>query len=310
MQYEKKVLSLRQFFAARGFNEIVSYSFVDPRVQTVLYPEATAAQLLNPMSSELSVMRVGLWPGLLSAMIYNAHRQHLGFQFVEQGVVFEAGAQGVAEKPMLAGLLSGVTGAYNWLEETRTFDFYDVKGVLQALFNSLKLSEILWHKVNHPGLHPGKSAQISHNGRVIGWCGVLHPAIAELLDIELEVILFELSLLELTDQKLVRYQHISKYPSIRRDLALLVDNHITAAEIEEIVRAVIIARCGTQSWLKSFDVFDIYCGESIPLGKKSLAISLLLQDDARTLVDEEVNPLIHAILKSLNEKLAVILRAV
>lgn len=292
-----------QFFIARGYNETISYSFVDPELQQELYPQIPTMQLLNPISSELSQMRVGMWPGLIAAMVYNTHRQQTAIKLFENGVIFDLQQGSLQEHACIAGLLTGEQGAMNWSEKTAKFDFYDAKGDLQALFNALQLPEVHFVAEVHPALHPGKSARIMIADQEAGWCGVLHPRIADALDTQDEVVLFELRLNSLIDTLPVRYQQISKFPQIRRDLSLLVDNEVSAAQIEQLVRQTV-----DKSWLKSFDVFDVYTGESIPAGKKSLAIALTLQDDKRTMVDTEINEIIGAIIKKLEEKFAIILR--
>ncbi|MFW2570388.1 phenylalanine--tRNA ligase subunit beta [Legionella sp. 29fVS95] len=292
-----------QFFIARGYNETISYSFVDPALQQELYPQNLTMQLLNPISSELSQMRVGMWPGLIAAMVYNTHRQQTALKLFENGVIFDLQQGSLQEHACIAGLLTGEQGAMNWSEKTAKFDFYDAKGDLQALFAALQSPEVHFIAGVHPALHPGKSARIMVGNQEAGWCGVLHPRIADALDSQDEVVLFELRLAALINTEAVRYQQISKFPQIRRDLSLLVNNEVSAAQIEQLVRQTV-----DEALLKSFDVFDVYTGETIPAGKKSLAIALTLQDDKRTMVDNEINEIISAIIKKLEEKFAIILR--
>ncbi|KTD64368.1 phenylalanine--tRNA ligase subunit beta [Legionella spiritensis] len=292
-----------QFFTSRGYHETISYSFVDPELQQALYPNQDRMTLLNPISSELSQMRAGMWPGLIASMVYNTHRQQAAIKFIEQGVIFESGSDGLQEHPSFGGLLCGQHAMLSWLEESRPFDFYDLKGDLQALFTSLHLPYVQFVSAEHPALHPGKSARLTIANRDIGWCGVLHPRLGEALDLTDEVILFELKLRELLNPPTVRYHAISRFPQIRRDLSLLVDEQIAAADIKKV-----IVETANSSLLKSFDVFDVYTGESIPAGKKSLAVSLTLQDEDRTLTDTEINKLISAIIKKLDEVLAITLR--
>jgi phenylalanyl-tRNA synthetase beta chain len=292
------------FLSHRGYAETINYSFVDPKLQQELYPDAAVMQLLNPISPELSQMRVGLWPGLLAAMVYNAHRQQTAVKLFEAGVVFDIEQGILQERQCMAGLLAGETGDLNWSEPTRRFDFYDVKGDLQALFASLHKNNVEFIAASHKALHPGQSARILVNGEEAGWIGVLHPRLADALDLSVDVILFELSLKAFLEAKAPTYTPISKYPQIRRDLSLLVDNQVTAVDIEKAIKEVVSA-----DLLKRFDVFDVYTGESIPSGKKSLAIALTLQADHRTLVDEEINTIISAIMKKLDDKFAIVLRA-
>ena len=295
---------IASFLSGRGYHETISYSFVDPDLQGVLYPNAQTMQLVNPISSELSQMRVGLWSGLLASTVYNAHRQQTAIKFFETGVVFDVNGNTVDERPCIAGLLTGQHGHFNWSETAGTFDFYDMKGDVQSLLSMLGHHDIQFVAATHPALHPGQSARILVNGIDAGWLGVLHPRILDALDLSDDVMLFELSLTPLIQETPARYQQISKYPQIRRDLSLLVSNNVTAAQIEHVVREVVAV-----DWLKAFDIFDVYVGESIPEGKKSLAISLTLQDDHRTLVDAEINMIISAIINKLEDEFGVLLRA-
>lgn len=301
--YERMAMQISAFLSDRGYNETISYSFVDPQFQSALYPDAQTMQLLNPISSELSEMRVGMWSGLLASMVYNIHRQQTAIKFFESGVVFDVDGETLQERFCIAGLMTGEHGSLNWGESTQLFDFYDMKGDLQALFASLQLSNVRFEAAAHPTLHPGKSARIVINEKDAGWIGVLHPRLQDELDLTEETMLFELSLAALFNDKLICYQKISKYPQIRRDLSLLVDVSVQACQIEHAVREVVDA-----GWLKAFDLFDVYMGESIPAGKKSLAIALTLQDDKRTLVDSEINAVISAILKKLEDDFTIILR--
>lgn len=293
---------VNHFFTARGYHETISYSFVDPALQSALYPDKESLSLLNPISSELSHMRTGIWPGLMASMIYNMHRQQTAIKCFETGSVFELNGQQLVEHPSVGGLLKGEIGALSWNEPTRPYDFYDAKGDLHALFTSLRLVNIHFSAGIHPALHPGKSAQIIHEGELVGWCGVLHPRLSDALDLQGDVVVFEVKLNALLSKTIPHYQSISKFPQIRRDLSLLVDETIDMACIDLAIREV------NSPWLKALHVFDVYMGESIPEGKKSLAISLALQDNTRTLTDDEINNVISAIIKTLKNKFAITLR--
>jgi len=291
------------FLSNRGYHETISYSFVDPELQQELYPETKAMQLLNPISSELSAMRVGMWPGLLASMIYNVNRQQTVLKLFEAGVVFDGNDAEMKEHPCIAGLLMGEYGNLNWCETPSVFDFYDMKGDLQSLFAMLNLNDVNFVAGVHAALHPGQTARILLGDKAIGWLGALHPRFVDALQLSRDVFLFELSLACLANQKPAHYQAISKYPQIRRDLSLLVDTAVSSQQIEQVVRRVVATE-----WLKSFDIFDVYTGEGIAAGKKSLAIALTLQDDNRTLIDAEINSIISAIITKLNDEFAIILR--
>ncbi len=300
---EEIATRLARWFSSKGYHETISYSFVDPQLQEEIYPQHEFMQLLNPISSELSQMRAGMWPGLIASMIYNVHRQQNFIKFFEVGVVFDVKQQQLTERPCIAGLLTGEQGSVNWSEPCRFFDFFDLKGDLQSLFTTLKLNHVEFIAATHEALHPGQSAQIQINGVFAGWIGTLHPRLADALDLQHDVLLFELNLAVLAGYDAPRYKTISKYPQIRRDLSFLVDKNISVKQIESAVRDTV-----TENWLKAFDVFDVYTGQGIPEGKKSLAIAMTLQDDSRTLVDTEINSLISAIIKTLENEFSIMLR--
>lgn len=300
---EEVATRLARWFSSKGYHETISYSFVDPELQEAIYPQSDFMQLLNPISSELSQMRAGMWPGLIASMMYNVHRQQNLVKFFELGVVFDVQQQQLTERPCIAGLLTGEQGSANWSESPRFFDFFDLKGDLQSLFATLKLSRVEFVAASHEALHPGQSAQILINGAFSGWIGALHPRLADALDLQNDVLLFELNLDVLVGHGAPRYKAISKYPQIRRDLSFLVDKSISVKQIESAVRDTV-----KENWLKAFDVFDVYTGPGIPEGKKSLAVAMTLQDDSRTLVDTEINSLISAIIKTLENEFSIILR--
>ena len=301
--YEDLFMRIAAYLTSRGYHETISYRFVDPDLQQALYPEVKTMALLNPISSELSSMRVGMWPGLLASMVYNVNRQQAAIKFFEAGVVFDGVGESLRERACIAGLLTGDEGNLNWSEPSRAFDFYDLSGDLEALFASLNLKTVRFVPSEHPALHPGKTAEIMLSETSVGWLGALHPRLADELQLTKEVLLFEFSLKPLVERLPARYQPISKYPQIRRDLSLLVDHEVSAQQIEQVVRALVPG-----DWLKSFDVFDVYRGQGIAEGKKSLAIALTLQDDSRTLVDAEINNIIAAIIKKLADQFSIILR--
>ena len=301
--HERVLSQISAFLCDRGYHETISYSFVDPEVQSALYPDVKTMQLLNPISSELSEMRVGMWPGLLASMIYNIHRQQSTIKFFEAGVVFDMSRGSLQERSSIAGLITGEQGGLNWSEPQRMFDFYDMKGDLQSLFTRLNRRDVQFVSATHDALHPLQSARIMMGGIEAGWLGVLHPRLVDALQINGDVMLFELDLSSFVHDIPKHYQPISKYPQIRRDLSLLVNDTVSAGQIEQAVREVVDA-----GWLKAFDVFDVYTGDNIPLGKKSLAIALTLQDDHRTLVDAEINATIGAIINKLDDEFAIILR--
>lgn len=300
---ERLTDQIGDFLMHRGYHETISYSFVDPALQEALYPDDTALTLLNPISQELSQMRVGLWPGLLASMIYNLHRQQTAVKLFETGVVFECRDGSLSESAHLAGLLTGEVGRLNWSESTRQFDFYDIKGDLQALCAALNTEAFSFAAFEHTALHPGQSAAVYQDEQQIGWIGALHPRILEALDLEQDVFVFELSLQAFLERKPSRYEEVSKFPQIRRDLSFLIKKAISSDQVIHTIKQAV-----STNWLKSVDVFDVYMGDGIPRGQKSLGVALILQDNSRTLKDSEINVLIDAIIKQLQDDFDITLR--
>lgn len=232
---ERLIESATIHFAGRGYREAISYSFVDPEIQELFYPNSNAKKLINPISPELAAMRVGMWPGLVASMIHNIYRQQSWIKLIESGVIFKYDASlsetKVREEAVIAGLISGSYGELNWGEHSGKFDFYDIKGDVEGLFAKFSLDNISFVKASHPALHPGKSAEIMLDDISVGFIGALHPNLIEALELSNEVILFELSLQCLANTKPVIYQSFSKYPQTRRDLSLLVDNQVSAINL-------------------------------------------------------------------------------
>lgn len=288
---------------ARGYHEVITYSFIDPAVQEAFYPNAVTKTLVNPLSSELSAMRVGLWPGLISALLRNVSRQQGAMKCFETGVVFDMQSGKLEEHAMLAGLMTGETGALNWAEPTRSYDFYDMKGTVEALFADVATTvDLSFAPEVLNALHPGKSARIMQGARAVGWMGALHPALAEVLGLDTEVLLFEIKLDAFEVIRPELYRAISKYPRVQRDLSLLADDTVSADQIEAVVRSK------SSNLLKAFHVFDHYTGASIPDGKKSLGIALILQDENRTLSEHDVTPLMESVMKALEQELSIQVR--
>jgi phenylalanyl-tRNA synthetase beta chain len=203
----------------------------------------------------------------------------------------------------VGGLLAGDMGLLRWSEPKRCYDFYDAKGDLEALFAYCHVETYAFKPDKHPALHPGKSARIIVAGIAVGWLGALHPRLMDVFDLTTEVFVFELAFPALLNRQRSIYRAVSKYPQVRRDLALLVDESIGFSEIAHVIREAVPVEL-----LKALDVFDEYFDAALFPGKKSIAVALTLQHDGRTLLDNEINLLFAAILKLLDDKLEIGLR--
>jgi phenylalanyl-tRNA synthetase beta chain len=291
----------------RGYFEAVTYSFVSPAQQKLIDPEVEALALSNPISAELSVMRTSLWPGLLQTAQQNLARQQPRIRLFETGLRFRPGLdeQGALEQePMLAALAIGDVLPEQWGSNSQPVDFHAIKRDLEELLSLTgRAQEFTLVPAAHPALHPGQCARIEHAGAEVGWIGMLHPSVAKPLDLPDESYVFELRLNLLAQGRIPAFSRLSRFPSIRRDLALLVDTDTPYAAIEASARAA------AGDWLRELLVFDVYAGEKIAHHQKSIALGLILQSSSQTLTDNEVEDAVARVLTRLEQDLGARLRS-
>jgi len=291
---------LLEALAARGYQEAITLAFVDPALQTRLFPQQPGLALSNPIASDLAVMRVSLWPGLLRAALENQRRQQDRVRLFEHGTRFAMEGSATREIDSLAGLACGARLPEQWgiAKDVRgPADFYDVKNDVTALLAATgDAAAFTFEAAAHPALHPGRSARVLRRGEPVGWLGELHPALLKSMDFTYAPVLFELDLAGLAAQR-VRYQEISRYPQVRRDLAVVVDEGVTLSALTERVTLA------TSSLLRELRVFDVYRGPALEQGRKSIALGLIFQDISRTLTDDDVERLMAAVVADLRESL-------
>ncbi len=295
---------IEQYFLDRGFDEVITYSFVDPTLQTLLDPSATLTPLMNPLSSDMSVMRTSLWAGLLNTWKYNLHRQVNRLRIFELGMVFKKVGEKWDQNEKLGFLVAGPIFAEQWGLTSENTDFYELKNDLMGLFGLLKTPEAVQFKPGtNPSLHPGQSADIYQNNLLVGHLGALHPKLVEILDFTQAPWLCEIDLDVVTKSVLPKYKAISKFPGVRRDLAFVVNKELPADEILQVLK-----QSGGE-WLQDVQLFDVYQGEHIESGKKSVAIGLTFVHPSRTLIEQEINEIIQIVLKRLEQSFNATLRA-
>ena len=286
---------LLEALAMRGYQEAVTYAFVDPRMQSRLFPERGGLALANPIASDLSVMRVSLWPGLIKAALDNQRRQQERIRLFEHGVRFEHSGEVTRELDTLAGVALGPRMPEQWglpREMRAPADFFDVKGDLEALFGSLGAGVFRFEPDTLSCLHPGRTARVLREGLHVGWLGELHPSLVKELDSVHAPVLFELDVEALTVAR-PAYREISRLPRVRRDLAVVVDESVPLSHLAERVTLA------GSSLLRDLRVFDIYRGAGIEAGRKSVALGLIFQDFSRTLTDDDVASLVAAVVADL-----------
>lgn len=303
---ELSVKTIRNLLTARGFNEAITYSFVDPKLQTLVHPDQAAMILPNPISSEMSVMRLSLLTGLLGAVGYNQNRQQTRVRLFELGLRFvpDANAEaGVRQQPMLAAVIAGPQQDEHWSMESKTVDFFDLKGDLELIIGlTAGCSEFNFRRASHSALHPGQCAEILRNDRVIGYVGAVHPNLEKPFGLNGRTIVFELELEALLQAHIPNAQQISKFPANRRDIAVVIDQNIPAAEVSQLIQKI----GGNQ--LVGLNLFDEYQGKGVDVGKKSLAYALTLQDTTHTLEEKEIVEKINAVVSALKSEFNASLR--
>lgn len=276
---------LQETLRQRGYDEAITYSFVDPELQAALDPEGRAVDLDNPIAAHYAQMRTTLWSSLLPAWRYNRRRQQPRVRLFELGLSFahDADAElGVRQTPTLAGLAAGPAAPEHWDAGRRPVDLFDVKGDVEALLAGAA-GEAVFTAARHPALHPGRSARISVAGHPCGWLGQLHPRFKNILDISDLPYIFELDSEILRVAAVPRFEPLSEYPSIRRDLALIVPETMPAGDLLAAVRQA------DEPHLQSAHVFDVFRGADLETGFKSVALGLIFQDKTSTLTDEGVD---------------------
>ncbi len=296
---------IRQVLVQRGYFEAITYSFADPKIQKLLDPAHEPLTLLNPISSDLSVMRTSLWPGLVQAVIYNLNRQQNRLFLFESGLKFVMQDTELQQKMMIAGALTGDAWPLQWGMESRQVDYYDVKAHVEALLTlGGNIEDVEFRVEVHPTLHPGQSAAIYHrqSGNLLGHIGALHPEVEQALGLNQRVFVFDLALDCVQEGQIPVFSPLSRFPAIRRDIAVMVDEGIESQKVYDC-----ILQNGSKR-LQNVELFDVYVGEGIDSGRKSLALGLTLQDLSRTLTDSEVDSEIRNVVSALGAEFGATLR--
>lgn len=291
---------IRRQLVARGFQEAVTYSFIDPALHALISERGAGIELINPISADMAIMRDSLLPGLLKTAEYNSKRQQPRLRLFEVGLRFEGKGDG-EQIPTVAALISGRREPENWSESGELVDFFDLKGELEALL-ALSPNTVRFEAGSHKALHPGQTADIVVADRKVGWLGALHPAIQGQLDLPNPVYVFEVDLDVLTETKVPRFEPLSKFPEVRRDIAVIVPQTISAQAVIDVVEKA------AGELLYNLRLFDIYQGKGIDPERKSLALGLTFRDSSRTLNEEEVSESVAAVIAALQQDLGATLR--
>jgi len=298
---------IKDLLVDRGYQEAITYSFVDEEIQQSLAPEDQVIRLQNPISSDLSVMRSTLWSGLLNAALYNLNRQQNRVRLFETGLRFFYQDGKIHQQAMVAGIALGGVFVEQWGEHFRKVDFYDMKADIQAIISlagfNLNGCEVLFNPGRHAALHPGQTAEISRaGGEKMGYLGMLHPSLEKKLGFDTPVFLFEIDQNLLLKKQAPVFKALSKYPSVRRDLALIIKEEVSAGSIINAIKSC------SEPTLQDAVIFDVYRGKGVEEGSKSVALSLFIQDFSQTLTDSEIDAIFNRVLETLTDTIGAKLR--
>lgn len=300
----------KDLLVAKGFQEVVTYSFVDPKLQGLFHKEP-ALVLPNPISVEMSAMRLSLATSLVTTLANNQKRQQKRVRIFEAGLTFvpDANAElGVAQELQLGGLLTGSRYPEGWNVDKANVDFFDAKGVVEDLLNltKVKLDTVRFVPVQKTGFHPGQTAEVYAESKgsktLLGYVGKLHPALAKPFGVSGDVFVFELALKHLDQTFVPQIANVSKFPANLRDIALVLDADVAVGEL------LLAAKQAGSNLLQNVELFDLFVGESLGAGKKSAALTLTIGADDRTLNDEETAAEVQAVVDALAAKFGAVLR--
>ena len=281
IEAQRPPAKLRQLLVLRDYQETINYAFVEAEWERDLCANAAPIRLKNPISSQMSVMRSSLLGGLLSVLRTNLARKQPRVRLFELGGCFAAEAGAYVQHERVAGLAYGAVLPEQWGAAARNVDFYDVKADVEALFAPAAL---IFIAAAHPASHPGRSAQILLNGQAVGWIGELHPQWQQQYELPQSVVWFEVDQTALMQASVPRVAEISKFPPVRRDLAVVVDEGVTVQSLLDAMQSENVPN------VIELALFDQYRGKGVEQGKKSLAFRVLLQDTKKTLTDAEIDP--------------------
>ncbi len=289
------VAALRGQLAARGYSEAINYAFVASDLLKTWGLDESAIALANPLSAELAVMRTSLLPGLVAVLGANRKRQQSRVRLFESGRSYHSGEDGPVEVERLAAVAIGNADVEQWGEPSRSMDFFDLKGDLESLLRlaGAQAGEFRFEGGGPDWAHPGRSATVWRGEAKVGFAGALNPRLQKSLDLDADVYVFELEIAPLAQREVPRARKLSRFPSVRRDIAIVVAEDVAYAEIDATIRAAVGEK------LVDLVPFDRYTGPHLGNGVKSLAMGLILQDGSRTLTDQDADQCVDLAVSAL-----------
>jgi phenylalanyl-tRNA synthetase beta chain len=296
---ERPSKEVKNLFVSRGYQEVITYSFISDELDGDFRAQGDQVPLVNPIASQMNVMRGSLMGGLLQTLRHNLNHGQERLRLFELGRVFISPKP--ADQPLrAAGLSYGAVLPEQWGEKTRATDFFDLRADLEALLHPL---QAVFVPGRHPALHPGQCAQVILDGTGIGWLGALHPALMQKYGLAKAAFLFEVDLAPLVRRPMPRYASVARLPAVRRDIAVVVDESVPVGEMLAAMGAA------KPALVADFSLFDVYQGQGVEEGKKSLAFKVLVQHTEKTLTDQEIDAAVQDVLDLLNKNFKASLRS-
>ena len=300
---EISIHNIRRTLVSRGYQEAITYSFIEKELQRQFDDQHQGIALANPISAEMAVMRTSIWPALVKTVQYNQNRQQNRVRLFEVGQCFISQGDDIAQENVISGAIVGKRDPEGWSSDNQSVDFFDIKGDLEALLELTGCAaEFSFERDQHVALHPGQSAKIVRNGEAIGYIGALHPSLAKQFSINGNLYLFEINQEKLQLGQVTSFNNLSKFPESKRDIAIVVDEQSVFDDLKAIIQS------SAGEFLKNVTLFDVYQGQGVEKGRKSLAINLTWQHPSRTLNEEEVNSSIQQVVSALAEQAQAVLR--
>ncbi len=294
---------IRQQLVALGYQEVITYSFIEPSLADTLFPDQPGVPLQNPISADMAVMRTSILPGLISTLKYNENRQIERIRIFESGLVFQRNGEEIKQTAMLAGLVSGNRMPINWNNNKDLSDFYDLKGDVELLLAlGLEPERYSFKAAEYACFQSGQCARIDKEGERVGHIGALHPAMQRKLGITGNCYLFEVELAPLQERRLPAACALSKFPEVSRDLAILINSNTASSDVLASVRE------NAGEHLTDLRIFDVYQGDAVAKDKKSIALGLTWQHPSRTLSEDDISTIISKCVNGLQDKFNANLR--
>lgn len=292
--------TLKKIVTEIGLHEVINYSFIPLKAKQIFHYDQPVLEIQNPLSEDMAIMRPNLQYSLLSNVRDNLNRNQYDLRFGEVAKTFsKIEGEDLAQEDIHLGMvLAGHKDKTLWTTGKESYDFYDIKAYVETVLKAIGIQNYNLVRSVDPNFHPGRSADIQIGKDCVGSFGEIHPDIAELMDIKKErVYLAELNISRMKKyaKKKIGYEKVSKYPAVLRDLAIVLDQDVLVGDMIKTIQK-------KHPLIEHIDIFDVYYGENLGIGKKSVAMSIVFRDKKRTLSDIKVEERIQSILKMIREK--------